>query len=79
MRSTDIDPQDTRGLDALDAVTSHDGADRAADLIDRVLAHAREQGTYDGVAEPGPYINTIPPGQDRPIRATSSSSTACAR
>ena len=67
MRSTDIDPQETREwLDALDAVTTHDGSDRAADLVDRVLAHARDTGTYDGVAVPGPYVNTIPPEREPP-------------
>ena len=67
MRSTDIDPQETREwLDALDAVITHDGSDRAADLVDRVLAHARDTGTYDGVAVPGPYVNTIPPEREPP-------------
>ena len=65
MRTTDIDPQETREwLEALDAVASHEGSGRAGDLIDRVLEHARETGTYDGIVKPSPYVNTIPPDRE---------------
>ena len=65
MRTTDIDPQETREwLEALDAVATHEGSGRAGDLIDRVLEHARETGTYDGIVKPGPYVNTIPPDRE---------------
>src|SRR5436190_5955782 len=58
----DIDGQETREwVEALDSVVAHDGRERAGDLLDRVLEHARSSGAYDGTVAPSAYVNTIPP------------------
>jgi pyruvate dehydrogenase E1 component len=57
----DIDRQETlEWVEALDAVMAHDGTERAGQLLDRVLEHARSAGAYDGSIEPSAYVNTIP-------------------
>jgi len=62
---TDIDGQETREwVEALDSVVHHDGAERAGDLLDRVLEHARSAGAYDGAVAPSAYVNTIPPERE---------------
>jgi pyruvate dehydrogenase E1 component len=63
----DIDREETQEwVEALDAVVTHDGRERAADLLDRVLEHARAAGAYDGAAGPTSYVNTIPPEREDP-------------
>jgi pyruvate dehydrogenase E1 component len=63
----DIDRQETtEWVEALDSVVAHDGVDRAGDLLDRVLEHARSSGAYDGTVAPSAYVNTIPPGREDP-------------
>ena len=58
----DIDGQETQEwVEALDSVVAHDGPERAGDLLDRVLEHARSSGAYDGTVAPSAYVNTIPP------------------
>src|ERR671932_406763 len=57
----DIDVQETlEWLGGPDAVVAHDGPDRASDLVDRVLEHARASGAHDGAIAPSAYVNTIP-------------------
>src|SRR5919202_1248837 len=64
---TDIDGQETQEwVEALDSVVAHDGPERAGDLLDRVLEHARSSGAYDGTVAPSAYINTIPPERQDP-------------
>jgi pyruvate dehydrogenase E1 component len=64
---TDIDGQETREwVEALDSVVAHDGPERAGDLLDRVLEHARTSGAYDGTVAPTSYVNTIPQGREAP-------------
>src|SRR5918911_115307 len=64
--NADVDPQETQEwLEALDAVMTHDSNGRASELLDRVIAHARLAGAYDGAAAvPTPYVNTIPPERE---------------
>src|SRR5687767_13662759 len=63
----DIDGQETREwVEALDSVVAHDGLERAGDLLDRVLEHARSSGAYDGHVAPSAYVNTIPPEREDP-------------
>src|SRR5918911_1741606 len=57
----DIDGQETQEwVEALDC------PERAGDLLDRVLEHARVSGAYDGTVAPSAYINTIPPERQDP-------------
>src|SRR3954453_14033196 len=63
----DIDGQETREwVEALDSVVAHDGVERAGDLLDRVLEHARSSGADDGTVAPSAYVNTIPPEREDP-------------
>src|SRR5918997_2014864 len=63
----DIDRQETtEWVEALDSVVQHDGVERAGDLLDRVLEHARSSGAYDGTVAPSAYVNTIPPERQDP-------------
>ena len=64
---TDIDGQETlEWVEALDSVVEHDGPERAGDLLDRVLEHARTSGAYDGTVAPTSYVNSIPQGREAP-------------
>src|SRR4051795_744587 len=64
----DIDGQETREwVEAIDSVVAHDGPERAGDLLDRVLEHARSSGAYDGTVAPSAYVNTIPPEREDPF------------
>lgn len=61
MSAADIDPSETREwLEAYDAVLANDGDGRAAELLHRVVDHARLAGGYGGRVDPTPYVNTIP-------------------
>ena len=63
----DIDRQETtEWVEALDSVVAHDGPERAGDLLDAVLEHARSAGAYDGHVAPSAYVNTIPPEREDP-------------
>ena len=65
MRTTDIDGQETREwVEALDSVVEHDGPERAGDLLDRVLEHARDAGDVRRHVTPSSYVNTIPPDRE---------------
>src|SRR3954464_4203949 len=62
----EVDPQETREwLEALDAVVSADGPQRAQFLLERVVGHAQLTGAAPAPAGTTPYLNTIPP-QDEP-------------
>ena len=50
----------TEWLEALDAVIDHDGADRARDLLTRVIERAQHQGTGPIASLNTAYVNTIP-------------------
>ncbi len=57
----DIDRVETsEWLEALDAVLVHDGADRARDLLARVIERAQHAGTGPIGTLNTPYVNTIP-------------------
>ncbi|MEI7625447.1 MAG: pyruvate dehydrogenase (acetyl-transferring), homodimeric type [Actinomycetota bacterium] len=64
----DPDPQETEEwLEALDAVLDAAGPERTADLLERVVARAREIGAapaHDGTT---PYVNTIPTALETPM------------
>jgi pyruvate dehydrogenase E1 component len=62
----DVDALETQEwLEALEAVVRNDGPERAQELLDRVLEHARASGVPIEVALNTPYVNTIPP-EDEP-------------
>ena len=58
-----VDPdavETTEWLEALDAVVSHDGPDRARDLLTRVIERAQHAGTGPIASLNTAYVNTIP-------------------
>jgi pyruvate dehydrogenase E1 component len=58
-----VDPdavETTEWLEALDAVVSHDGVDRARHLLTRVIERAQHAGTGPIASLNTPYVNTIP-------------------
>jgi pyruvate dehydrogenase E1 component len=58
---TDIDAVETsEWLEAIDAVVTHDGPDRARHLLTRVLERAQHAGTGPIATLNTPYVNTIP-------------------
>jgi pyruvate dehydrogenase E1 component len=58
----DVDPVETaEWLEALDAVLREDGPERAQQLVEALLDHAREAGAPLTVDLSTPYVNTIPP------------------
>jgi pyruvate dehydrogenase E1 component len=63
MSSTaDPDPAETKEwLEAFDAVLQHDGADRAEDLLETLVAHTRSRGLATSLHATTPYVNTIAP------------------
>ncbi len=59
--AADLDAvETTEWLEALDAVVSHDGPDRARDLLTRVVERAQHAGTGTIASLNTAYINTIP-------------------
>ena len=57
----DHDPQETREwLDALSAVIHSEGKDRAHQLLEHVLDHARQAGVDMPFSATTAYVNTIP-------------------
>ncbi len=57
----DVDPlESTEWLDALEAVISRDGPDRARELLATVFAAARLRGLHPAADLSTPYVNTIP-------------------
>ncbi|HET8978984.1 MAG TPA: pyruvate dehydrogenase (acetyl-transferring), homodimeric type [Solirubrobacteraceae bacterium] len=59
--ATDPDAvETTEWLEALDAVVSHDGVDRARHLLTRVIERAQHAGTGPIASLNTPYVNTIP-------------------
>ncbi len=64
LNEKDIDELETREwLEALDAVISHDGTDRAHFLLEQLISKARESGAYLPYSANTAYLNTIPPGR----------------
>ena len=72
-RADAVDPdavETTEWLEALDAVVSHDGPDRARDLLTRVIERAQHAGTGPIASLNTAYVNTIPgAGADVPGRS----------
>jgi pyruvate dehydrogenase E1 component len=65
-----VDPdavETTEWLEALDAVVSHDGPDRARELLTRVIARAQHAGTGPIATLNTEYINTIPADLEPPF------------
>src|SRR5579875_1335427 len=54
-------------LEALDAVVSHEGPDRARELLTRVVEHARHAGAGPIASLNTPYVNTIPAALEPPL------------
>src|SRR3954470_21613947 len=68
MLKPDIDIQETQEwLDAIEAVIRHDGPERAQELLERVLEHARASGVPMEVQLNTPYVNTIAPADEIPV------------
>ncbi|MBV9082889.1 MAG: pyruvate dehydrogenase (acetyl-transferring), homodimeric type [Acidobacteriaceae bacterium] len=66
-RETDLNPQETsEWLEALDQVVDEAGPDRAAYLLQQVLARARNFGVTPAQEMTTPYVNTIPPSEEVP-------------
>jgi pyruvate dehydrogenase E1 component len=57
----------TEWLEALDAVVSHDGPERARDLLMRVIERAQHAGTGPIASLNTEYVNTIPKGLEPPF------------
>jgi pyruvate dehydrogenase E1 component len=59
--ASDIDASETsEWLEAIDAVVTHDGPDRARHLLTRVVERAQHAGTGPIASLNTPYVNTIP-------------------
>jgi len=59
--AVDIDAVETsEWLEALDAVVTHDGPDRARQILTRVVERAQHAGTGPIASLNTPYVNTIP-------------------
>jgi pyruvate dehydrogenase E1 component len=54
-------------LEALDAVVSHDGPERAKQLLTRVIERAQQAGTGPIATLNTPYVNTIPAEREPPF------------
>src|SRR6059036_1973913 len=68
MLKPDVDIQETQEwLEALEAVIRHDGPERAQDLLERVLEHARASGVPLEVKLNTPYVNTIRVEYEEPM------------
>jgi pyruvate dehydrogenase E1 component len=68
MLKPDVDIQETQEwLEALEAVVRNDGPERAQELLERVLEHARASGVPMEVALNTPYVNTIPVDREAPF------------
>ena len=64
--ANDADSQETREwLDALSAVISAAGPNRAHFLLERLLDHARQAGIDLPFSANTAYVNTIPPDQEQ--------------
>jgi pyruvate dehydrogenase E1 component len=65
-----VDPdavETTEWLEALDAVVTHDGPDRARDLLMRVIERAQHAGTGPIASLNTAYVNTIPRALEPPF------------
>ena len=64
-KQEDIDVLETiEWLDALDAVLTHEGIDRAHFLLEQLIARARKSGAYLLYSANTAYLNTIPPSRE---------------
>ena len=68
MSDPDFDSLETsEWVEALHDVVAHDGADRAQELVERVIAEAQRLGAGPEIGLNTPYINTIPPQLEDPF------------
>ena len=64
-KMNDVDPQETREwIDALDAVITQEGVERAHYLLEQLIAKARKSGAYLPYSANTAYLNTIPPSRE---------------
>ena len=64
-KQEDIDILETNEwLDALDAVLTHEGIDRAHFLLEKLITKARKSGAYLPYSANTAYLNTIPPSRE---------------
>jgi pyruvate dehydrogenase E1 component len=60
--SHDLDPVETQEwIEALDAILTHEGVDRAHFLLEQLIDEARRNGAYLPHSANTAYLNTIPP------------------
>ena len=60
--SHDLDPVETQEwIEALNAVLTHEGVDRAHFLLEQLIDEARRNGAYLPHSANTAYLNTIPP------------------
>ena len=65
LRPTHMDEQETREwMDALSAVIQAEGPERAHQLLENLLAHARENSIDMPFSATTGYVNTIEPHQE---------------
>ncbi|HJZ95217.1 MAG TPA: hypothetical protein VKE70_01845, partial [Candidatus Solibacter sp.] len=66
-RVVDLDPQETaEWVESLDQIIDQQGPDRAAYLLERLTAHARNNGAELPTHLNTPYVNTIPASEEVP-------------
>jgi pyruvate dehydrogenase E1 component len=66
-RVVDLDPQETaEWVESLDQIIDQAGPDRAAYLLERLTAHARNNGAELPTHLNTPYVNTIPANEEVP-------------
>ena len=62
----DLDPTETKEwLESLSAVLQNDGKERAQYLIKQLIEHSYKEGSDLVLSRNTPYINTIPPEEDK--------------
>ena len=62
----DLDPIETKEwLESLSAVLQNDGKERAQYLIKQLIEHSYKEGSDLVLSRNTPYINTIPPEEDK--------------
>ena len=66
--TADPDPAETKEwLEAFDAVLQHDGAERAEELLETLVAHTRSRGLAASLHQTTPYVNTIAVEDQEPM------------
>ena len=71
LNNKDIDPQETQEwIDSIHSILDSSGVDRTHFLLEKLLEFARRNGVRMPYSASTDYVNTIPVGQQNPIRVT---------